>query len=59
MKLREIIKKTLEYIGIKDILMFTGIAATCKGIYMVYEPGMWIALGVFVIYLAWPKKAVE
>ena len=59
MKIREIIKKTPEYIGIKDILMLAGIAAVCKGLYMVYEPSMWIALGVFVIYLAWPKKAVE
>lgn len=42
-----------------DILIFIGTAMAGRGIYAIYKPAMWIAIGVFMVYLGWPKRAVK
>jgi len=42
-----------------DVLIFCGIAMAGRGLYLIYEPAMWIVCGIFIVYLGWPKKVVE
>lgn len=60
MKILQLIKKITSAVEFKDILIFIGIIMAARGIYMVYPPAMWLSVGVFLIYLGWPKaKAVK
>lgn len=52
-------QKITAIIDFKDILMFIGLAMAGKGIYMVYPPAMWFVVGIFLVYLGWPTKAVK
>jgi len=59
LKKKEIIKKLVKFIDFKDILMFFGVIATAKGLHMIYHPAMWLGVGIFLIYLGWPRGAVK
>lgn len=41
---------------IKDGLMLAGILLTAYGLWSIYPPAMFIIVGIFIIFLAWPRK---
>lgn len=51
-------QNVLKTSNFKDLLILIGLIMAAKGIYMVYEPAMWICIGGFLIFLGWPRKAV-
>jgi hypothetical protein len=59
LKIKEIAIKIPKIVSFKDILMFIGLFMAGKGLYMVYPPSMWLIIGMFLIYLGWPKRAVK
>ncbi len=59
MKLRETLKKAASFIDFKDILMLAGLIMAGKGLYMLFQPAMWLVIGIFLIYLGWPKRGGE
>ena len=63
MKIRQFLKKIGQKItsavSFKDVLMIVGLVMAGKGMYMVYPPAMWLVLGMFIVFLGWPTKAVK
>ena len=59
LKIKEFLSKIPQYINIKDVLMLIGVIMAGKGLYMIFPAAMWLILGIFIIYLGWPKKAVK
>lgn len=49
----------LKISNLKDLLMLIGLVMAGRGIYMIFEPAMWIFIGGFLIFLGWPRKAVK
>lgn len=58
-KTAEKLRKITKTISFSDFLMIAGTIMAGKGIYMIYQPAMWIIIGAFVVYLGWPRRAVE
>lgn len=55
----KIFKKSLPNIDFKDILVIIGAILISKGLYMVYQPAMYIFLGLTLSWLGWPSKEVR
>ncbi len=53
------IKKSLPKLDFNDFLLLIGVAMLGKGIYMIYPPAMYIAIGVVALWLGWPRKVVR
>lgn len=39
----------------QEILIFIGIISLCFGIYQIYQAAMYVALGIILIYLGYPR----
>lgn len=59
MRIHELFKKMLKTIELRDILVIAGTAMVGRCLYGLHPLTMWGGIGIFFIYLGWPKKAVK